>query len=439
MKLLLAVQILCLCCSAVAGDKISITLGPEIAVGEDKGNLYQCDLRCHPTDPKVMCVTAKHGHHEKETILFQTEDNGTNWIVTELPKSGDPDVYYDHKGNAHWMFIDKRKGKKLGYRLSKDRGKTWDTTMEPGPAVDHPHIVCDRNPRSKFKGSVYIAGRAFRGGIVVTRSRDGGKTWEHTKLPVKGYDVDTSALPKGVRLFRGGSLAKGFVFAPAVMADGTLLIPVRTSHAFLSRGKRYAGTRSDVYCLRSEDGGVTFDPPIKLGAFAGAEKAGPGGAMLLSEITVGKWKDGQRAYLLYPHKRQGKPAVFDLVTSDDNGKTWSEPRLVDVNAPAGWGSGSCSIMTNAEGVVGIQWYSIKSNKFDIYFTASVDGGDTFAKPVRVSTATSKEPPKQPRTPGQDQVYGDTAADGTFRLVWTDAREGAKTYTVYTRTATVKKE
>jgi hypothetical protein len=95
-------------------------------------------------------------------------------------------------------------------------------------------------------------------------------------------------------------------------------------------------------------------------------------------------------------------------------------------------------MANADGVVGIQYYSLKNLKeFDIYFTASVDGGQTFATPERVSTATSRAPDKSVRSPGQDQVYADAAPDGTFRLVWTDARKGSPQYVIYYRQARVE--
>jgi hypothetical protein len=95
-------------------------------------------------------------------------------------------------------------------------------------------------------------------------------------------------------------------------------------------------------------------------------------------------------------------------------------------------------MTNTDGLVGIQYYSLQNSKdFDIDFIASIDGGQTFTTPQRVSTATSHAPENSARSPGQDQVYGDTAPDGTFRVVWTDAREGSPQYVIYYRQARVE--
>jgi len=94
-------------------------------------------------------------------------------------------------------------------------------------------------------------------------------------------------------------------------------------------------------------------------------------------------------------------------------------------------------MANSDGVVGVQWYAMKHEKeFDLYFAGSIDGGATFSTPMRISTAPSNEPANEARYPGQDQVYGDAAADGSFRLVWTDARNHAPGYVTFCRTARV---
>jgi hypothetical protein len=261
--------------------------------------------------------------------------------------------------------------------------------------------------------------------VVVLRSRDGGETFEVTKVPL------------------GGALGAGFVYSMATLPDGTLLIPVMTGNTFLADARNHwAGTLQEIYCLRSTDGGVTFSPPIKVATINTPGNPGVGGANCLGGMAAGKFGAGSRVYLSYPLDLETQPAALMLTTSDDGGQTWSQPRCIAPPVPDGWGAGSASTMVNADGVVGVQWYAMKdpgneSSHFDLYFTASTDGGATFGTPVRVSTATSKAPPKQPRTPGQDQVYGDTAPDGSFRLVWTDARDGAANYTNYMRSVRVK--
>ncbi|GEM_PF-3500613 len=428
--------------ACVAGDKLEITMSEEIVVGKPGSNLYQSDLRCNPSKPLEFCITAKQNNSEKETILFHTADGGATWNMLQQPASGDPDVAYDLSGTAHWSFIDKSASNKLGYRRSKDGGATWEDKKSLSVAVDHPHIVCDRNEKSPFKGSIYVAGRPFSGGgLGLERSRDGGANFKSLSIPLAGYEVATPELKPGISIWKPtgiGKLQTGFVFAPVILSDGTLLIPMMTSHTMLADAKGgYAGSLKDIYCLRSTDGGETFGNPVKIASKNSiGNDAGAGDASCLGGFAAGKWGKGQRVYLTYSQSRPGKPADLMLTTSDDAGMNWSKPRAIVPSTPSGWGAGSSSVMVNADGVVGVQYYSMKegNNEFDIYFTASADGGNTFTAPARVSKETSTEPknPRQPRTPGQDQVYGDVASDGSFRIVWPDARNKATFYSLYSR-------
>lgn len=408
--------------ATLAARGAEISLGNEMNVGPGNGNQYQSDLRINPKNDKQMLITSKRGNSEKETASFFTADAGASWSVLAQLASGDPDSVYDLTGTAHWTFIDKAGPKKItGYRRSKDGGKTWEDKRILEAEIDHLHVACDRNESSPFRNAIYIAGRTFSPGhVIVLRSRDGGDSFQITKVPL------------------AGPLGAGFVYAMATLPDGTLVIPVMTANTFLSDSRNHwAGTLQEMYCLRSTDGGVTFSAPIKIAAINTPAGQGPGGANCLGGMAAGKFGAENRIYLSYPLDLAGQPAALMLTTSDDGGQTWAMPRCIAPPAPAGWGAGSAGTMVNTEGVLGVQWYAMKDGvNFDLYFTASTDGGATFAAPVRVSSETSKEPPKQPRTPGQDQVYGDAAPDGSFRLVWTDARNQAATYTNFFRSAKV---
>ena len=101
---------------------------------------------------------------------------------------------------------------------------------------------------------------------------------------------------------------------------------------------------------------------------------------------------------------------------------------------------------NREGVIGVSWYEIHDKTcFDLYFTASLDSGETFLPEVRVSSATSC-----PDTPQDKGVFdggttfgagGDysgltATSDGRFHVVWSDARSGI--YQLRTATVSVKR-
>lgn len=432
MKTLAPIIGLFLWSAVFAQEKPLVTLTDKVNVSaahpRPELSKYQTDLRSHPTDPKVFAIAAKIESRpdlaERDTIVFVTKDGGVTWSHELLEGSGDPDVVFGAKGELIWSFISKGvdKSKPLGVRRSLDGGKTWDERRVPDASVqiDHPHSVVDRSA-GKFAGSTYVAGRSFAGGgIVVGRSRDAGATFAFTTVPLEG------------------KLGLGFVFGMAVLQNGELLIPLITANDIQTDDRgHYAGNRKTIYCLRSTDGGETFAAPVRVTDLISPGGQGVGGSAALGGFATGKTPRGQRVYLTYAQPRAEKqPAQLMICTSDDAGATWSPPRVA-VDNPHGTGAGSSCVMTNADGVVGIQWYAMTSDKqFDIYFTASTDSGATFCEPVRVSSGTSTEPPAEARYPGQDQVYGDVSPDGAFRLVWTDARKNAKGYAVYFREARV---
>jgi len=410
------------------GLAAEVTLGPEVNVGAflatEPLNQYQSDLRCHPTDPDRMVITAKNGR-EQHTVAFTTADGGASWAVTRQNDSGDPDCFYGNNGWAHWFYMDKSPSR-IGYRRAKLAGGTWEAgRLISTTYYDHPHVAVDRNPVSPYAGSIYHAGRVFsESKIEVVRSRDDGDTWASTVFNT------------------GADFAKGFVDGPPlVMADGTLVIFGRSQNRIIAEDGVYAGSRRDIFVFRSTDGGVTFSQPILVCDLNGVKDQGGDGSRSISGgiVTVnGK----ERLVIVMSRPRTGLPAILQAVTSDDGGLTWTAPR--DIQAPYpdnSWSAGgTISVMVNQDNIVGLMYFNLgtTSNAFNVMFTWSADGGETWAIPVQANAVTSTVPAagSQDREPGGDQVYGDAAADGTFRLVWPDHRTGDNVYRLYARTAQV---
>lgn len=439
--------------AALFGVEPTIVLGPEVQVSavfaRPDLTQYQADLRCDPRDPKRRMITCKVAtsltEFERRTMVYHTIDDGATWGFLIEPGTSDPDGVYDLDQRAHRSFIWNERSKHTGYRRSLDGGVTWEPAQQLPAKDDHMHITCDHS-KGPFAGSIYIAGRAFSGtGVTVSRSRDHGATFAATVIPLSG------------------PLGKGFVYGPVVTTTGTLVIPYTSGSTFLTKQvdgvATYAGKRQEVHCLRSDDGGLTFSR-ARIGDIDSDAGDGFSTSPNLSQIVAGPHADGERLYLAYPRSRLGTSSQLLLVTSDDDGVTWSAPgAIIDGEFPTGFSPSSCCIMVNADGVVGIQWIAINAaaTAFHLCFAASSDGGVTFGAPVQVSPELNIIPggeiprptemragmqlPGQPRMPGQDQLYGDVGADGVFHLVWTDSRNGNPLsndpgYAIYTRTATV---
>lgn len=414
-------------CPLAAAASLTFSTGPEVHVGAfltgTPANEYQLNLRVDPHDADRMTITGKNGR-ENHTVAFSTLDGGATWNFTRQLNSGDPDNTYDLQGGLHWMHMDRgvyATSNYIGYRRSLDGGLTWaPSQIISSLAIDHPHMVEDRAPGSPWLGSLYIAGRQPNAAqLGVLRSRDRGTTWQESVFPA------------------GSAIDLGFVHHPAALADGTLVVPVKSKIRILTDANgSYAGASVDIYVLRSTDGGVTFGAPIFVNDMDGVAGAGPGESRSFSGVHVVPWAGGERLMLVISRKRAGLPSVLELCTSDDGGLTWSAPRTIHPPSPANFGAGAMGAMVNPDGVFGIQYYNqaASPDRFHLYFTASADGGRTFTNPLQVSSALSYQPPlnQQPREPGGDQVYGDAAPDGSFRLVWTNNRDNTNDYTAYHR-------
>jgi hypothetical protein len=96
--------------------------------------------------------------------------------------------------------------------------------------------------------------------------------------------------------------------------------------------------------------------------------------------------------------------------------------------------------TSPEGILAIAWRDGRHRPgtecFDVYVNASLDGGATFLREQRVTSTTSCSDRKLNGTgwsDGGDYFGLASDANGRFRLLWSDAREGV----FRLRTATVE--
>ena len=81
---------------------------------------------------------------------------------------------------------------------------------------------------------------------------------------------------------------------------------------------------------------------------------------------------------------------------------------------------------NGNGVVGVAWIEARQEAggecADVYFAASLDGGETFLREARVNGAAACE--RTDNGPARSDYYGMVTDDrGRFRLLWSDPRDG----------------
>jgi hypothetical protein len=121
---------------------------------------------------------------------------------------------------------------------------------------------------------------------------------------------------------------------------------------------------------------------------------------------------------------------IDVRYSADRGERWSIPHSIDTSAAQRGSRSQPQIAVNKDGIVGISWLDGRDDPtghcYALFFAASLDGGDTFLPPARVSRKLSCPDSAQNgsaflRWPRGGDYHGLAAtADGRFHALWSDA-------------------
>jgi len=450
----------CVAVAAGAGTPSPrIVVGPNILVSRD-GDVAHCEtmIAANPTDPKnllggsIVMIRPDGGAANK---AYVSSDGGSTWNDVSLPEEmeqggGDPQVGFGITGTAYFVGLSKG----MSFYRSEDGGKTWSKALVVGHG-DHEMLITDYT-YGAYAGRVYLTDETnvpgsremedlqMRRRVVLFRSADDGRSFIGPVEVARGNNT--------------GLAAENLV----VLSDGTLFIPMIEYPNYAI--DKEAAIWKAVFSL-STDGGVTFSTPrpiteIRFGGVKAMRKIqGSGridqiGSPVFAADTGGKFRD--RIYAAWTELENDRYRLL-LSWSSDRGATWSKPKPVDPGAPAYASQFQAMIAVNRDGVLGIFFYDTagfpERNRFDVCFTASLDGGETLLPKARVSSATSSpfgsgnlRPGPFVRTdrglvtasfvsgmsrwPAGGDYIGFTAdADGIFHPFWTDGRSG--TYQLYT--------
>jgi hypothetical protein len=451
------------CAAAPAGAETAgprIAVGPNILVSRD-GDIAHCEtmIAANPTDPKnllggsIVMIRPDGGAANKAYVSF---DGGSTWADVSFPREmehggADPQVGFGITGTAYFVGLSKG----MNFYRSEDGGKTWSEPIFLGRGHDHEMLITDHT-FGPFAGRVYITDESdvpgskemedlqMRRRVVLFRSLDDGRSFIGPVEVARGNNT--------------GLAAQNLL----VLSDGTLFIPMLEYPNYAI--DKEASTWQAVFSL-SSDGGVTFSSrrPIAAIHFGGVkvmrkiqgsgrvdQMAGP----VFSVDPGRKFRD--RIYAAWTELENDRYRLV-LSWSSDRGATWSKPKPLDPGAPAYASQFQPMIAVNPDGVLAVYWYDTEGfpsrDRFDISFTASVDGGETFFPKTRVSSATSNpfgsgnlRPGPFVRTDrglvtasfvsgmsrwpnGGDYIGMTAGTDGIFHPFWTDGRTG--TYQLYT--------
>ena len=361
------------------GETVTISADvPDVAHGESF-------LAANPRNTANMIASAvKVDHNGAGSSVYATQDGGRTWqrgVLTKgaekLATGWDAIVYFDGEGMGYFGSND---GDGLWISRSTDNGRTWGpaTLIAGAEGFDRQYMAFDRSGR--FKGRVYAAASVttvdFEGrsrlALAIAPSTDGGATFGQPYL------------------IRGLGDEDPFTFANMLVArDGTAIFPFTTT------------TREDPADLNalwqfrvavSKDGGraYTISPPItafrKPSEVYRATKTLGGFA---SAIDLSDGPFAGRVYLTWTEVA-GERNDVKLIYSSDMGENWSAPVTVNDN-PGPADHSNPTIAVNKDGVVCLIWNDRRDHEnacYDVYFSASLDGGKTFLPNVATGQAST---------------------------------------------------
>jgi hypothetical protein len=214
---------------------------------------------------------------------------------------------------------------------------------------------------------------------------------------------------------------------PTILSDGTLLVPFAD---YRRAGDRRRLERQRDWLISSVDGGKTFSEPLFISESCG----GAGG---WSSLVAGP-ADGPFPNRVYHLCAASQFNGIQVRYSDNAGEKWSDPIRVDRLGNYTPYTRTPAMAVNKDGIVGVAWYDGRNDPGiikgifrcqDIYFAASVDGGETFLPEVKVSTKSSCPASPQNvqtalRFPAGGEYIGMIATpDRAFHILWSDNRAG----------------
>ena len=417
--------------TVVRGDRPLNTEGPRLPVTEPH-------LAVDPKDASHLVAAAivikKSDLSVADCAAFVSFDGGSSWKRHDfsLVECADPWVAVGEDGTVLLTVLGRAAGEDVrGDQLlvfrSEDAGRSWLGPVSLGIAHDHETIAVDRSG-GPYRGSFYVvsknegpeaSGGKTRQAAFVARSPDGGRSFPPpTRLLVSSLSLNTQN--------------------PVVLSDGTLVVSLEDYARQTDKGQAWL-ERERSWILTSTDGGKTFSVPML--ASEGCQKSF---GTLAVDPSSGPFRD--RLYWICTSDRYESVLLH---FSSDRGEQWTKPIRVDQGSGTSPYVRTPSVAVNRDGVVGVAWYDARNagerykHEFvclEIYFTASLDGGNTFLPEMKVSS--EKSCPMRPqneevgwRFPAGGDYMGFAAApDGQFVLLWADSR--SEMYQLHTATLKV---
>lgn len=408
--LLTTLAIVCTSGSTSHGQSrgITVSAGSHISSDSPKIPFAESFLAINPHVPKNLVAASQLVTNGEELAwVYASRDGGLTWVRGQAKGAGnnlfqgggDPVVYFDASGTA---FYGVTQNARVGFLISRssDGGFTWESPVKlPGGPYDRPYLAFD-DTGGKFEGRMYI------GALTYVWDVNRGRVYSPIEIFSSSDGARSFSSGQILASSEGGEPASTMVADLLVSSGGKLVVPYIT---YPHSGKEGASFSGHWWTTVSEDGGSTFIParmgPPHTGGAGFRETQSDAVPRAAIDRSSGAFKD--RIYITWPDF-DGRKWSVKLAHSIDLGATWSIPITVNDNTNDN-DSGNPAIAVNKDGIVAVVFNDRRDDPnnlcYELRYAVSLDGGETFLPNVKAS-----EQPTCPLDLGNWAIYAFNSFD-----------------------------
>ncbi len=418
--------------SKLTGKRIVTEDSPDIPVTTKNSTQSENSIFVDPANPARLLnsnnSTPKPVSHLYGANDFMSNDKGNSW-TGEVEgaggeNGGDPSTAIGLNGWYYVGYIHASGGQGISY--STDKGNSWTPVLvAPAPPgfgslLDKNHMWIDNSLNSPHEGILYDAWTNFKG--------NNDKEIEFVRSTDQGLTWST---PKNI----SSNVNAGAHNHGVNIHTG----PNGEVYAVWAIYDVFPGDEKALGMAKSMDGGVTWQPATRIiQNIKGIRKSATSKAMRVNSfpsMAVDNSDGPNRGAIYITWPNNGKPGIntgngidIYMIKSVDGGTTWAEPIKVNQDAPGLGKQHYFSWITcdATNGILSVIYYddrNVGSKELEVYVSTSRDGGATW-EDMKVSDVSFT--PKPIQGLGAD-YFGDYLGihshGGWVYPVWTDNRTG----------------